>query len=114
MDMDSPGRSGSRFLTSFDKLFVVKTIFSEEVAEMHRILKDYHQVQRGSFFMHPLLTQQYIQDREFQWNDVISSDPFTSESLERNSYGKLDLEIMVQIQNNESYWLLCFTVFCST
>ena len=82
--------------------------------------------------MHPLLTQQYIQDfltdhdlvvnilqlslqdREFQWNDVISSDPFTIESLERNSCGKLDLEIMVQIQNNESYWLLCFTVICST
>ena len=47
MDMDSPGRSGSRFLTSFDKLFVVKTIFSEEVAEMHRILKDYHQVENS-------------------------------------------------------------------
>ena len=69
---------------------------------------------RISKFFDPLLTQQYIQDREFQWNDVISSDAFTIESLERNSCGKLDLEIMVQIQNNESYWLLCFTVICST
>ena len=43
-DADSPGRSGARFLTSFDKMFVVKTIISEEVAEMHRILKGYHQV----------------------------------------------------------------------
>ena len=44
LDTDSPGRSGARFMTSYDKLFVVKTIMSEEVAEMHRILKEYHQV----------------------------------------------------------------------
>ncbi len=43
-DADSPGRSGARFLNSYDKRFVIKTIMSEEVAEMHRILKDYHQV----------------------------------------------------------------------
>lgn len=44
MDSDSPGRSGARFLTSYDKQFVIKSIISEEVAEMHRILKEYHQV----------------------------------------------------------------------
>ncbi len=44
MDTDSPGRSGARFMNSFDKMYVVKTILSEEVAEMHRILKEYHQV----------------------------------------------------------------------
>jgi 1-phosphatidylinositol-5-phosphate 4-kinase len=42
-DQDSPGRSGARFLESYDTKYVVKTIGSEEVAEMHRILKDYHQ-----------------------------------------------------------------------
>jgi 1-phosphatidylinositol-5-phosphate 4-kinase len=42
-DTDSPGRSGARFLSSYDRRFVIKTITSEEVAEMHRILKDYHQ-----------------------------------------------------------------------
>ncbi|ELU08768.1 hypothetical protein CAPTEDRAFT_144687 [Capitella teleta] len=42
-DCDSSGRSGARFLHSWDKKFVVKTILSEEVAEMHRIIKDYHQ-----------------------------------------------------------------------
>lgn len=45
-DQDSPGRSGARFLESYDVRYVVKTIGSEEVAEMHRILKDYHQVGR--------------------------------------------------------------------
>ncbi len=43
-DTDSPGRSGARMMNSYDKAFVVKTILSEEVAEMHRILKEYHQV----------------------------------------------------------------------
>lgn len=43
MDADSPGRSGARFIMSYDKQFVIKTIMSEEVAEMHRILKEYHQ-----------------------------------------------------------------------
>ncbi|CAH1789905.1 unnamed protein product [Owenia fusiformis] len=40
---DSPGRSGARFLASGDKRFVIKTLISEEVAEMHHILKQYHQ-----------------------------------------------------------------------
>ena len=47
-EKDSPGRSGARFLNSWDKKFVVKTILSEEVAEMHRILKEYHQVCNAS------------------------------------------------------------------
>jgi 1-phosphatidylinositol-5-phosphate 4-kinase len=44
IDSDSPGRSGARFLASWDQKFVVKTLMSEEVAEMHRIMKEYHQV----------------------------------------------------------------------
>ncbi|KAK6490290.1 phosphatidylinositol 5-phosphate 4-kinase type-2 alpha-like isoform X1 [Huso huso] len=40
---DSQGRSGARFHTSCDKRYVVKTITSEDVAEMHNILKKYHQ-----------------------------------------------------------------------
>ena len=42
---DAQGRSGARFHTSYDKRYVVKTITSEDVAEMHNILKKYHQVQ---------------------------------------------------------------------
>ncbi|XP_051871955.1 phosphatidylinositol 5-phosphate 4-kinase type-2 alpha [Pristis pectinata] len=40
---DSQGRSGARFHTTYDRRYVVKTISSEDVAEMHNILKKYHQ-----------------------------------------------------------------------
>ncbi|XP_071743962.1 phosphatidylinositol 5-phosphate 4-kinase type-2 alpha [Lepeophtheirus salmonis] len=40
--MDSPGRSGSKFYLSHDKLYVIKTITSEEVEQMHSLLKQYH------------------------------------------------------------------------
>ncbi|XP_067863220.1 phosphatidylinositol 5-phosphate 4-kinase type-2 alpha [Heptranchias perlo] len=40
---DSQGRSGARFHTTYDGRYVVKTISSEDVAEMHNILKKYHQ-----------------------------------------------------------------------
>ncbi|XP_064410788.1 phosphatidylinositol 5-phosphate 4-kinase type-2 alpha [Latimeria chalumnae] len=40
---DSQGRSGARFHTTYDKRYVIKTISSEDVAEMHNILKKYHQ-----------------------------------------------------------------------
>ncbi|XP_078090677.1 phosphatidylinositol 5-phosphate 4-kinase type-2 alpha [Mustelus asterias] len=40
---DSQGRSGARFHTTCDRRYVVKTISSEDVAEMHNILKKYHQ-----------------------------------------------------------------------
>nr|XP_033787223.1 phosphatidylinositol 5-phosphate 4-kinase type-2 alpha isoform X2 [Geotrypetes seraphini]XP_033787224.1 phosphatidylinositol 5-phosphate 4-kinase type-2 alpha isoform X2 [Geotrypetes seraphini] len=40
---DSQARSGARFHTSCDKRYVIKTITSEDVAEMHNILKKYHQ-----------------------------------------------------------------------
>ncbi|KAK2188165.1 hypothetical protein NP493_142g01024 [Ridgeia piscesae] len=43
IDWDASGRSGSSFQLSYDKRFVIKTICSEEIAEMHRILKTYHQ-----------------------------------------------------------------------
>ena len=36
--------SSSRPMQSYDKVFFIKTIQSEQVAEMHRILKEYHQV----------------------------------------------------------------------
>ncbi|CAG0881115.1 unnamed protein product [Darwinula stevensoni] len=39
---DNPGRSGARFFLSFDQLFVVKTLTSEEVEQMHSLLKPYH------------------------------------------------------------------------
>ena len=57
MDCDSPGRSGAKFLLSYDKKFVVKTLVSEEVAEMHHILKEYHQVCQQT---HIMLQQTYI------------------------------------------------------
>ncbi|CAI9553569.1 unnamed protein product [Staurois parvus] len=40
---DSQARSGARFHTSCDKRYIIKTITSEDVAEMHNILKKYHQ-----------------------------------------------------------------------
>ncbi|XP_034017836.1 phosphatidylinositol 5-phosphate 4-kinase type-2 alpha isoform X4 [Thalassophryne amazonica] len=43
LNTDAQGRSGARFHTSYDKRYVIKTISSEDVAEMHNILKKYHQ-----------------------------------------------------------------------
>lgn len=40
--MDSPGRSNAKFYLSHDKLFVIKTLTSEEVEQMHSLLKHYH------------------------------------------------------------------------
>uniref|UniRef100_A0A673FNA6 Phosphatidylinositol 5-phosphate 4-kinase type-2 alpha n=1 Tax=Sinocyclocheilus rhinocerous TaxID=307959 RepID=A0A673FNA6_9TELE len=40
---DAQGRSGARFHTSHNKRYVIKIITSEDVAEMHNILKKYHQ-----------------------------------------------------------------------
>ena len=40
--MDSPGRSGAKFYISFDKLYVIKTLTSEEIEQMHNLLKEYH------------------------------------------------------------------------
>uniref|UniRef100_A0A667INR7 1-phosphatidylinositol-5-phosphate 4-kinase n=1 Tax=Lynx canadensis TaxID=61383 RepID=A0A667INR7_LYNCA len=43
INSDSQGRCGTRFLTTYDRRFVIKTVSSEDVAEMHNILKKYHQ-----------------------------------------------------------------------
>ncbi|XP_075436279.1 phosphatidylinositol 5-phosphate 4-kinase type-2 beta isoform X2 [Ascaphus truei] len=43
VNSDTQGRFGSRFLTTYDRRFVIKTISGEDVAEMHNILKKYHQ-----------------------------------------------------------------------
>ncbi|XP_010888442.1 phosphatidylinositol 5-phosphate 4-kinase type-2 alpha isoform X2 [Esox lucius] len=43
LNSEAHGRSGARFHTSYDKRYVIKTISSEDVAEMHNILKKYHQ-----------------------------------------------------------------------
>ena len=40
--MESPGKSGAKFYMSFDKLYVIKTLTSEEVEQMHSLLKQYH------------------------------------------------------------------------
>jgi len=40
--MDNPGKSGSKFYISYDKLYVLKTLTGEEVEEMHHLLKQYH------------------------------------------------------------------------
>lgn len=48
INSDSQGRCGTRFLTTYDRRFVIKTVSSEDVAEMHNILKKYHQVLRVS------------------------------------------------------------------
>ena len=40
--MDSAGRSGAKFYISHDQLYVIKTLTSEEVEQMHHLLKQYH------------------------------------------------------------------------
>ena len=39
-----PSKSGMRRLFSYDYRFFIRCIQSEDVAEMHRFLKEYHQV----------------------------------------------------------------------
>lgn len=41
---DSSGKSGAKFYQSYDKLFIIKTLTSEEVERMHSFLKHYHPV----------------------------------------------------------------------
>ncbi|XP_050043497.1 phosphatidylinositol 5-phosphate 4-kinase type-2 alpha isoform X1 [Dermacentor andersoni] len=40
--VDSTGRSGAKFYQSYDRLFIIKTLLSEEVEQMHVLLKEYH------------------------------------------------------------------------
>jgi len=40
--MHNPGKSGAKLFISHDKLYVIKTLTSEEVEEMHHLLKQYH------------------------------------------------------------------------
>ena len=42
--MDSPGKSGAKFYQSYDKLYIIKALTSEEVELMHSFLKEYHPV----------------------------------------------------------------------
>ncbi|XP_015515320.1 phosphatidylinositol 5-phosphate 4-kinase type-2 alpha isoform X2 [Neodiprion lecontei] len=39
---DLSGKSGAKFYQSYDKLFIIKTLTSEEVERMHLFLKQYH------------------------------------------------------------------------
>ncbi|XP_077298448.1 phosphatidylinositol 5-phosphate 4-kinase isoform X2 [Arctopsyche grandis] len=39
---DSSGKSGAKFYQSYDRLFIIKTLTSEEVERMHSFLKHYH------------------------------------------------------------------------
>lgn len=43
LNSDTQGRFGNRILSSYDHRFVIKTVSSEDIAEMHNILKKYHQ-----------------------------------------------------------------------
>lgn len=49
MYSESHGRCGVRFLTTYDRRFVIKAVSSEDVAEMHNILKKYHQVEEMEY-----------------------------------------------------------------
>lgn len=40
--VESPGKSGAKFYQSYDRLFIIKTLTSEEVERMHSFLKQYH------------------------------------------------------------------------
>jgi hypothetical protein len=43
-EIDSPGRSGARMFMSHDKRYFIKSLVTEEVEQMHHLLKQYHQV----------------------------------------------------------------------
>ena len=36
------GKSGAKFYASYDELYVIKTLTSEEIEQMHSLLKQYH------------------------------------------------------------------------
>lgn len=70
--IDSAGKSGAQFYQSYDKLYILKSLTSEEVERMHSFLKHYHPVSRrcvnfclngGSNFRIPLLVLQYVVER---------------------------------------------------
>ncbi|XP_026480880.1 phosphatidylinositol 5-phosphate 4-kinase type-2 alpha-like [Ctenocephalides felis] len=42
ISMDSSGKSGAKFYQSYDKMFIIKSLTSEEVERMHSFLKHYH------------------------------------------------------------------------
>lgn len=42
-EIDSPGRSGARMFMSHDKKYFIKSLVTEEVEQMHHLLKQYHQ-----------------------------------------------------------------------
>lgn len=44
MAIDSPGKSGAKFYLSYDRRFIIKTLQTEEVEQMHVLLKHYHPV----------------------------------------------------------------------
>jgi len=41
---ETSGKSGARFFLSEDKLYIIKTVTSEEVEAVHALLAEYHQV----------------------------------------------------------------------
>lgn len=41
------GRSGARFFVSYDQKFLLKTITPEDVAEIHSVLRQYHEVNKN-------------------------------------------------------------------
>lgn len=42
-EIDSPGRSGARMFMSHDKKYFIKSLVTEEVEQVHHLLKQYHQ-----------------------------------------------------------------------
>ena len=52
--IDSPGKSGAKFYLSYDQLYIIKTLTSEEIEQMHSLLKQYHPfvVERHGMYSH--------------------------------------------------------------
>lgn len=48
------GKSGTKLYKSYDKMFVIKSLQSEEVEFMHTLLKKYHPVSGFYFKCYPL------------------------------------------------------------
>lgn len=62
VQIDSSGKSGAQFYRSYDQLFIIKSLTSEEIERMHAFLKHYHPVSVGSHLIRGQAAQASIKE----------------------------------------------------
>ncbi|XP_033367428.1 phosphatidylinositol 5-phosphate 4-kinase type-2 beta [Parus major] len=104
VNSDSQGRCGARFLTTYDRRFVIKAVSSEDVAEMHNILKKYHQfLYQGSTVSREASDKEKAKDLPtFKDNDFLNEGQklHVGEDSKKNFLEKLkrDVEFLAQLK----------------